>query len=63
MEAERTRRNLPEGGRRLLPWFCVLGAGADMDQLQENSRLGAIVFAVLFVVSILVLLTDQAVAR
>jgi hypothetical protein len=34
-----------------------------MDQWMDKSRLGVIVFALLFLVSIFLLLADQAVAR
>jgi hypothetical protein len=34
-----------------------------MDQLLDKSRVGAIIFAVVFIVSIFMLLADQAVAR
>jgi hypothetical protein len=42
---------------------CIKPAGAPMEELRDKPNLGAVVFAVIFVASLLMLLADHAVAR
>ena len=49
--------------RRFFSVFCVLGAEGLMDQLLNNSRFGALIFAAIFIASIIMLLADQGAMR